>query len=95
VFVPSIRALRYEASTVTLTGHTGWICAVAWSPDGARLATADDGGMIILWTRHGRELTSVNIQEARSLAWSMDKIAVGRWSRPAIIKVIGTEDAIT
>jgi WD40 repeat protein len=32
-----------------LTGHTDWVTAVAVSPDGAHIASADQKGAIILW----------------------------------------------
>jgi WD40 repeat protein len=36
--------------TSTLTGHTDWVRAVAWSPDGTRLASA--GGQVVrIWDR--------------------------------------------
>ena len=47
-------------TTSTLTGHTGWVHAVAWSPDGTRLATASDNGEVRLWdptTGHTTTLT--------------------------------------
>ena len=32
-----------------LQGHKNWVLAVAWSPDGERLCSADKNGLIILW----------------------------------------------
>jgi WD40 repeat protein len=62
-----------------LIGHTNWINAVAFSPDGATIASASVGGMIRLWhsgtgqhlhTLHGH---SANVE---TVAFSPDGIEV-------------------
>lgn len=58
-----------------LTGHDGPVTAIAWAPDGARLATADSTGSVRLWdTQTGeqlRELTGSD-EPISTIAWSPD-----------------------
>ena len=57
-----------------ITKHTDWVTAVAFSPDGERLATADRAGGIHLWDVHGGLLLSLSEHKAavRGLAWRAD-----------------------
>jgi WD40 repeat protein len=79
-------------TTITVTGHTGRIRAVAWSPNNAHLATACDDGLIIFWSSQGRETTSIAMQNVFSLAWSYDLIAIGQVGSPTLVKLTGGHD---
>jgi WD40 repeat protein len=82
-------------TTTTITAHTSRVRAVAWSPNSARLATACDNGLIIFWSRQGREKTSIAIQTAFCLAWLDDLIAVGHVGPPTLVKLTDDRPAET
>lgn len=70
----------------TLTGHTDAVRAVAFSPDGRFLASADNKGTIILWNvQTGQRLRSFKgqITKCNSLAFSSDgrTLACGGFGR--------------
>ncbi len=60
----------------TLTGHSGQIEAVAFSPDGSRLASVDRDGALIVWdTTSGETLTRTDLPDiglVRALAYADD-----------------------
>lgn len=55
--------------------HGAWVRTVAWSPDGTRLASGDQAGMVCIWDpSRGAEMSRVKAhgQGVRSVAWSPD-----------------------
>jgi WD40 repeat protein len=59
-------------------GHEGWVDAVAWNPDGTRLASTGDHYTVRLWSaREGRHLRT--LCEPRVLRWPGCLRSVG-WS---------------
>ena len=66
----------------TLKGHTNGVFSVAFSPDGARLASASRDGTVKLWdAATGQELRTLKGHTARSGAWRSVRTGRG-WRRP-------------
>jgi hypothetical protein len=77
---------------LTLKGHTGMVFSVAWSPDGARLATASPDGTAKIWDAAvGRELLTLKGFGGLifSVAWSPDgaRLATGTGSYDGAARV--------
>jgi WD40 repeat protein len=52
-------------------GHSGLIWAIAWSPDGDKIASASDDGTIRIWHVDTRECLYI-LQEHQHRIWSLD-----------------------
>lgn len=60
---------------LVLAGHDGEVQAVAWSPDGSRIASGAEGPALNVWAADTGELLTTIATQARviaSLAWSPD-----------------------
>ena len=82
------RAILMSQVRLTLRGHEGSVRDVAFSPDGARLATASDDGTAKLWgAASGEELLTLRGHEGsvRDVAFSPDgaRLATASWDGTA------------
>ncbi len=70
--IAALSLLQLNASRQILEGHTVSVREVAWSPDGAYLASADRDGRIIIWDTHSLQRVDRDDLSGRDLAWSPD-----------------------
>jgi WD40 repeat protein len=73
---------------LTLTGHTGRVVSVAWSPDGKRLATGSEDQTAKVWdavSGQGVLTLKGHIEAVTSVAWSPDgkRLATGSLDQTA------------
>ena len=79
-------ALEEEKRYVTYTGHSDYVNAVAWSPDGTRIASASFDETVQVWdatTGITLSLSRGHRREISAVAWSPDgkRIASGSEDR--------------
>jgi WD40 repeat protein len=63
------------SSAASVLGHSAGLYAMAWSPDGKGIATADVAGVFSVWKRDSTGWKSEKPEEGRhirAIAWSMD-----------------------
>jgi serine/threonine protein kinase len=69
----SSRPLYHEVKRIE--GHTNWVEAISWSPDGSKLASASDDKTIQIWNpASGESLLTLrgHTETVSSIAWSPD-----------------------
>jgi len=56
-----------------LRGHTGFIGRIAWSPDGNRLGSSDQGGTLFIWDpKSGKIIQSIEHKSEVDFSWAPD-----------------------
>ena len=81
--------------TQIFSGHVDGVTAVAWSPDGTRIATGSDDGVWVLDAVTGEDLFSLERgREVGSVAWSPDgtRIATGSDDGVWVLDAVTGED---
>ena len=61
----------------TLSGYTGGLWAVAWSPDGTRLAAASGDGIRVSHLAPASRSTCLHLDPVTCVDWNSAGIAVG------------------
>ena len=81
--------LRVLPEAQILGGHSNWVTAVAWSPDGCHILTGSDDGTARIWdaTTGDNTLTLTHTDPVNAVAWSPDgcHILTASWDGTARI----------
>lgn len=71
--VASPLPIKRTKTYTTYTGHTSIVQTLAWSPNGALIASGDERGQVHIWSAHTYKTTAIyraHQQPLRALAWS-------------------------
>ena len=83
-----------QAKSIATINHKNTVYAVAWSPDGTKIATASHDDTAQVWDlNQAKSIATINHKErVRAVAWSPDgtKIATASHDNTAQIWLIGT-----